>query len=79
MNCVLLRYGENALKQVFLKLEPVILRSGAGFPGGVTPKLLSKSFATKAAATGATIFRARLIAKESAPTLRTTLYVDASI
>ena len=67
------------MKQVFLKLASVVLRSGAGFPGGVAPKLLSKSFATKASATGATIFRARLIAKESAPTLRTTLFVEASI
>ncbi|MEK3765350.1 hypothetical protein [Solibacillus sp. FSL K6-4121] len=67
------------MKQVSLKLASVVLRSGAGFPGGVAPKFLSKSFATKASATGATIFRARLIAKEFAPTLRTTLFVEASI
>ena len=67
------------MKQVFLKLASVVLRFGVGFSGGVAPELLSKSFATKASSTGAIIFHARLIAKESAPTLHTILLVEASI
>ena len=47
-----------------------MLRSGARFPGGVAPTNLMYAFT---AAYIKWIFRARLIPKESAPPLRTTM------
>ena len=75
MESVLLRYGVNALKRDNFKLMSVVLRSGAGFPGGVAPT----NFWCLWRRHQKWIFRARLLAKESAPTLRTTLFVEASV
>ena len=62
----------NKISRRFLRflMGSVVLRSGARFPGGVAPTNLMYA---STAAYIKWIFRARLIPKESAPPLRTTM------